>query len=179
MKHSCQLLMRHIDIGFKQYNPRKLAKYGLLYQTACNCSIPYTNYSLPFAGKLEKVEGPAAKYYIHGTDEYSKYLTSELSVYCNLQGINISMDHYFTSGSMASQALEKNTIIEGTMKHNRNGIPTELKQVADREERRWPLNELVFIIDSSVQGGGDGGGGGGGGHKKRKMKKIEISTFKK
>ena len=68
-------------------------------------------------------------------------------------------------------------MIEGTIKHNRNGIPKELKPVADREDRRWPFNELVFIIDSSVKGGRWRGGRGG--HSKRQMKKIEISSFKK
>ena len=88
---------RHI--GFKQYNPNKPAKYGLLYRSFCDSSIPYTNYSLPYAGKPEKAEDPAAKYYIFGIDEYTKYLINELPVYCNHQGINISMDRYFTSVS--------------------------------------------------------------------------------
>ena len=52
-------------IGFKQYNPNKPTKYGLLYRSLCDSLIPYTYYSLPpYAGKQEKVEGPAAKYYI-------------------------------------------------------------------------------------------------------------------
>ena len=46
-------------IGFKRYNPSKPAKYGLLYRSVCNFSITYTYYSLPYAGKPEKVEGPA------------------------------------------------------------------------------------------------------------------------
>ena len=61
-------------IGFKQYNPNKPAKYGLLYRSLCDSSIPYTSYSLPYAGKPQRVEGPAAKYYFTETDEYSKYL---------------------------------------------------------------------------------------------------------
>ena len=69
-------------------------------------------------GKPEKVEDPAAKYYITGTEEYSKYLINELSVYCNLQGINISMDRYFTSVYLTTWALEKNITNVGTMKHD-------------------------------------------------------------
>ena len=42
-------------IRFKQYNPNKPAKYVLLYRSLCNSSIPYTYYSLPYAGKPEKV----------------------------------------------------------------------------------------------------------------------------
>ena len=122
-------------IGFKQYNPNKPAKYGLFYRSLCDSSLPYTYYNLPYAKKPAKVEGPATKYYIPGTNEYTNYLINELSVYCNPQGINISMDRYFTSVSLATWALEKNINIVGTMKHDRKDIPKKLKPVADREER--------------------------------------------
>ena len=122
-------------IGFKQYSPNKPAKYGLLYRSLCDSSIPYTYYSLAYADKTEKVEGTAGKFYITGTNEYSKYLINELSVYSNLQRINISMDLYFTSVSLETWALEKNITIADTMKHDRKSTPKELMPVADREER--------------------------------------------
>ena len=37
-------------------------------------AIPYIYYSLPYAGKPEKIEGSPEKYYITGMDEFSKYL---------------------------------------------------------------------------------------------------------
>ena len=52
-----------------------------------------------------------------------------------MQGINISMDQYFTSVSLASWALEKNITIFGTMQHDRKGKPKELGSVANREEK--------------------------------------------
>ena len=55
-----------------QYNTNKPGKCDLLYRSLCDSSIPYTYYSLPYAGKPEKVESPAAKYYITETNEYSK-----------------------------------------------------------------------------------------------------------
>ena len=91
-------------IGFKQYNLNKGAKYSLLYRSLCDSSIPCTYYSLPYAGKPEKNEGPVANYYINGTNGHFKYLINKLFLYCNLQGINISMDHYFTS--VSTLALE-------------------------------------------------------------------------
>ena len=137
-------------IRFKQYNPNKPAKYGLLQRSLCDSSISYTYYSLPYAGKPEKVEGSAAKYYITGTDEYSIYLINELSVYYNLQGINVSMDRYFTSVSLATWALKKNITIVGTMKHDRNGTPKELKPVPDRKERSvmyvYNTKEKIMLI---------------------------------
>ena len=86
-------------------------------------------------GKPEKVGFPAAKSYVTKTEEYSKYLINELSIYCNLQGINISMDRYLPSVSLATWTLEKNICIVGNMKHNLKGIPKELKPVADREKK--------------------------------------------
>ena len=62
-------------IGFKQYNPNKPSKYGLLYRSLCDGSLPYTYYSLPYAGKPENLnENLYKKYYVSGTDEYTKYL---------------------------------------------------------------------------------------------------------
>ena len=78
---------------------------------------------------------PAAKSYITKTEEYSKYLINELSIYCNLQGINISMDRYLPSVSLATWTLEKNICIVGNMKHDLKGIPKELKPAADREKK--------------------------------------------
>ena len=46
-----------------------------------------TIFSLPYAGKPEILEGDAAKYYIIGTDMYSKYLVNGLSPHCKMQGI--------------------------------------------------------------------------------------------
>ena len=62
-------------IGFKQYNPNKPSKYGLLYRSLCDASLPYNYYSLPYAGKPENLnENLYKKYYVSGTDEYTKYL---------------------------------------------------------------------------------------------------------
>ena len=86
-------------------------------------------------GKPEKIGFPAAKSYVTKTEEYSKYLINELSIYCNLQGINISMDRYLPSVSLATWALEKNICIVGNVKHDLKGILKELKPVADWEKR--------------------------------------------
>ena len=94
----------------------------------CDATIPYTYFSLPYAGKPEIFVGDAAKYYITGTDKYSKYLVNDLFAPCKMQG-------YFKSVSLASKALKKNITIVGTMRHDRKGIPKELKSVAKREEK--------------------------------------------
>ena len=47
-------------IGFKQYNPQKPAKYGLLYRSLCDSTVTYTYFSLAYAGKTEVVGGNGA-----------------------------------------------------------------------------------------------------------------------
>ena len=84
-------------IGFKQYNPQKPAKYGLLYRSLCDSTVTYTYFSLAYTGKPEIVGGNGAKFYISGTDEYTKYLVNGHSGYTSIQRCNISMDRYFTS----------------------------------------------------------------------------------
>ena len=104
-------------IGFKQYNPSKSAKYGLLYRSLCDATVPYTYFSFPSAGKPEVLnkENPATSYYVTGTDEYTKYLVNGFSTVANMSGCNISIDRYFTSVPLAQWCLERNISIVGTM----------------------------------------------------------------
>ena len=122
-------------IGFKQYNPNKQAKYGLLYCSLCDSATSYTYFTLPYAGKPEEIAGEAAKFYVAGTDEYTKHLVTEFSQYNSIQGCNISMDRYFTSVTLAELGLQNNFTIVGTMRHDRKGIPNELKVMTDRDEK--------------------------------------------
>ena len=122
-------------IGFKQYNPQKPAKYGLLYGSLCDTTVTYTYFSLAYAGKPEVVGGNRAKFYITGTDEYTKYLVNGLSCYTSIQGCNISMDRYFTLVFLAEWALQKKFTIVGTMRHDRKDIPKEVKVIGNKEKK--------------------------------------------
>ena len=124
-------------IGFKQYNPSKPAKYGLLYRSLCDATVPCTYFSLPYAGKPEVLdkENPATSYYATGTDEYTKYLVNGFSTVANMSGCNISMNRYFTSVPLAQWCLERNIAIVGTMRLDRKGIPAEIEKIDKRDER--------------------------------------------
>ena len=106
----------------------------MLYRSLCDSKVTYTYFSLAHAGKLEVAGGNGAKFYITGTDEYTKYLVNGLSRYTSIQGCNISMDHYFTSVFLAEQASQKTFTIVGTMRHGRKGITKEVKVIGNREE---------------------------------------------
>ena len=122
-------------IGFKQYNPKKPTKYGLLCRSLCDSSVSYTYYTLPYAGKPEGRTGDSSKYYIIGTDEYTKYLVTEVPIFNSIEGCNVSMDRYFTSVSLAEWGIYQKFTIVGTMWHDRKGIPKEMKSLKDREEK--------------------------------------------
>ena len=80
--------MRH-QIAFRQCNPNKPHKYGLLCKLLNDSSFPYTYKSVPYAGKPTSENGP---YYIEGTENYVKYLVNETKRNVLLKGRNISTD---------------------------------------------------------------------------------------
>lgn len=100
-------------IIFKQHNPKKPAKYALIYHSLCNASILYTYHSLPYAGMPEDLSGDAPKYYISGANGYTKYLVNEVTQHSSIQGCNISMDRYFREW-----ALDCYFTIVDTMRHD-------------------------------------------------------------
>ena len=147
-------------IGFKQYNPSKPAKYGLLYRSLCDASVPYTYFTLPYVGKPEVLDQqhPEYKFYISGTDEYTKYLMEGFSEHSDILGCNVSMDRYFTSITLVRWATEKDFTIVGTMRLDRKGIPKEIKQMENREKSTFYVHAkheeimLVSYIDKKKSG---------------------------
>ena len=145
-------------IGFKQHNPKKPAKYGLLYRSLCDSSVWHTYYTLPYARKPEVRTGDSSKYYVTGTDEYTKYLLTEVSRFNSIEGCNISVDRYFTSVSLAEWGINHKFTIVGTMQHDREGIPKEMKSLKDREEKSTifahPSEKnimMVLYIDKKIR----------------------------
>ena len=63
-------------IVIRQYNPNKPAKYGILYRSISDSRVPYTYYTLPYAGKPEEINDDSE--YVTGIDNYTKYLVEGL-----------------------------------------------------------------------------------------------------
>ena len=118
-------------IVIRQYNPNKPAKYGILYRSISDSRVPYTYYTLPYAGKPEEITDDSE--YVTGTDNYTKYLVEGLEQHVNLQGRNISMDRYFTSMTISEYLLDKGMTVVGSMPSVRAGIPKEMKETKSRE----------------------------------------------
>ena len=122
-------------IRFKQDSPSKPAKYGLLYRLVCDATVPYTYFSLPYAGVPEVLDKKKSSNYVTGTDEYTKCLVNGFSTIANMSGCNVSMDRYFSSVALAQWCSERNITIVGTMGLNRKGIPAEIKKTDKHDER--------------------------------------------
>ena len=72
------------QISFKQHNPDKPAKYGLLFKSINAARYPYTQHrSIVYSGKPE---GEPSEYYISGTINYINVLVSNLGQHHRLAG---------------------------------------------------------------------------------------------
>ena len=119
------------NVKFRQYNPSKPARYGLLYRSISDSRVPYTYFTLAYAGKPESQPD---QFYVTGTDNYTKYLVDSIKQYVRLRGRNISMDRYFTSLPVAEYLLENDITVVGTLRSHRIGLPKELTEVKDRDD---------------------------------------------
>ena len=143
------------QIGFKQYNPNKPAKYGLLFKSINAARYPYTFIAAPYSGKPVEEGG---EYYIQGTENIVKYLVERLESKVQLNGRNISFDRLYTSLSLEIWLYEKNITSIGTLQINRKGIPKDLKEVKNREplttEVYWqkdgPLAMMSYVVKTST-----------------------------
>ena len=129
------------QINFRQNNPDKSAKYGMLFNSINSATYPYTYQGHVYCGKPK---GEPNEFYISGTENYIQYLVNKLSSYHDITGRNILMDRLYSSLSVAKWLLDKGITMVGTMQKNRVGIPASLKDVTNGEinstETYWEKN---------------------------------------
>ena len=144
LNNQCMLVLAPVDylsldetlypmrtqISFKQFNPSKPVKYGLLFKSVNVARYPYTFISSPYSGKPTEEGG---QYYVQGTEAIVHYLTETLSTNSSSAGGNISFDQLYISIPLAKWLLEKRITCIGTMKLNRKSIPDKLKETKNRE----------------------------------------------
>ena len=121
--------MRH-QIAFRQYNPNKPHKYGVLFKSLNEARFPYIFKSVPYAAKATSGDGP---YYINSTINYVKYLVNQTKKQVNFRGKNISTDRLYTSIECVNWLLDQNITIVGTVQKGRQGIPDELFDNTNRD----------------------------------------------
>ena len=143
------------QVAFKQFNPSKPAKYGLLFKSINAARYPYTFVTAPYAGKPQEEGG---EYYFPGTENITKYLIDRLDGKQALHGRNISFDRLYTSFTLATWLFkEKHVTCVGTLMTNRKGIPADLKKVDQREvlssEFYWHEHLVLgsYVVSSSTK----------------------------
>lgn len=109
------------QVSFKQFNPSKPAKYGLLFKSINAARYPYTFITAQYSGKPV---GDAGEFYISGCDEIVKSLISRLEKSTDLKGRNDSFDRLYTSIPLCKWLLERQITSVGTLKTNRRGKTT-------------------------------------------------------
>ena len=70
-------------VAFKQFNPNKPAKYGLLFKSINASCYPYSFVPAPYCGKPV---GEPIEEYKPGTFEITKHMVSKLQWYTTLKG---------------------------------------------------------------------------------------------
>ena len=139
------------QVAFKQFNPSKPAKYGMLFKSINAARYPYTFASVPYCGKPVEEGGD---YYVKGTEPAVHSLVEAMEKTNKLEGRNISFDRLYTSIPLAEWLLAKKITCIGTLQHNRKGIPPGIKEIKDREvlssEIYWEKEQNIMTMSSYV-----------------------------
>ena len=98
-----------VSIAFRQYNPKKLARYDMLFKSINACRYSYTFTLFAYAGKPRNYDSQPCKYYVRGTEETVKTMVKNLLKSTNLSGRNLTYDRMYTSATLANWLLEKKT----------------------------------------------------------------------
>ena len=104
------------QIAFRQYNPNKPHRYGLLLKSLNGARFPYTYKAVPYAAKPKAGDGP---YYLKSTIDYIKYLVIEMEVYQPITGRTISTDRLYTSIESTNWLLDRGIATVGTLQKRR------------------------------------------------------------
>ena len=138
------LYAMHHQIKFRQYNPNKPTKYGLLYKSLNDARFPFIYQVVPYCGK--PVQGTGL-YYLNVTEDYLKHLVQSVPVSL-MAGRNISMDQLYTSISTLNWLLEHNITSVGTLVSIRVGLPDEVKNASPWDEFEsdiWSKNMVTLL----------------------------------
>lgn len=119
-------------VNFKQYMPKKPARYGIKLFMACDSDTSYMLRAKVYLGK----EG----------DQVQRGLAT--TVVCELidalpeqqrRGRNVTTDNFFTSKELADRLKDKRMTLVGTMKQNKREVPTEFKA-----SKKRAIGETIF-----------------------------------
>ena len=118
------------QIAFRQYNPSKPHRYGLLLKSLKDARFPYIYKAVHYAVKLKAGDG---LYYLTSTIDYIKYLVTKMETDQLIKGRIFSTDRLSTSIESTNWLLDRGIVTVGTLQKGRRGIPSELFETQNRD----------------------------------------------
>ncbi|KRZ08871.1 PiggyBac transposable element-derived protein 4 [Trichinella zimbabwensis] len=122
---------------FRQYMPKKPAKYGIKFWVTCCSKSSYAWNMQIYTGK------PSS-----GIREKNQGMRVVLDMAKGLKGHNVTCDNFFTSYSLGVELRKKNLTLVGTVKKNKPELPWELLHLQGRElnSSRFAFSEDCTIV---------------------------------
>uniref|UniRef100_UPI003AAEECD7 piggyBac transposable element-derived protein 4-like n=1 Tax=Centroberyx gerrardi TaxID=166262 RepID=UPI003AAEECD7 len=108
---------------FRQYVPRKPAKYGIKIWVACDVVTSYAWKMQIYTGKSD------------GSPEVNQGKRIVLDLTEGLQGNTVTCDNFFTSYALAEELLRRKVALVGTIRKNRPELPPQLLRTKQRAPR--------------------------------------------
>ena len=131
------LYSTRIKLYFVQYNPRKPAKYGILFRSINAITFRYTYSIIVCAGKPENTDG--ARFYTPTLFGSVQTLVNHLKKHQEMSGRTIATDQLYTGFPLAEWLLSHNIMTVGTIQTNRAAIPVEFKDPTKRENNSYEI----------------------------------------
>ncbi len=110
--------------SFRQYMPRKPAKYGIKVWVTCDVGTSY-------AWRMQVYTGKAAD----GRAEVNQGMMVVLEMTEGLKGNTVTCDNFFTTYALAEELLKRKMTLVGTIRRNRPELPPRLLRIKEREVR--------------------------------------------
>ena len=131
----------HGKVSFKQYMPKKPAKYGLKLFPICDAKTAYCWDALFYTGK----DSNASK-----NMHLAQKIVTDLTKPLRNTGRNITTDNRFTSFPLARELLLNNLTLLGTLKKNKKEIPKDLivkkkRDLGSSEFRDFDNNSITLV----------------------------------
>jgi len=109
-------------VNFRVYMKSKPDKYGIKVWVLADSNNYYVKDFQVYLGKQKD------KREVNQAERVVLDLSTSLE-----PGVNITVDNFFTSISLANKLFEKNLTLLGTLRKNRKGIPKEMTETKGRE----------------------------------------------
>ena len=123
------------NLGFRVYMPNKPNKYGVKTFEVCDSSNGYCCQLELYTGAVEEVS-PKGKIY----DLVMRLMNSYLN-----KGHHLYVDNYYTSPVLFSDLFNQDTGACGTMRKNRKGVPTAVK------DKKLKKGESIAMTNGTLQ----------------------------